>query len=58
VGRIVERCSKHGCEKQQGSCPKCFHEYMSKKKKCPDCKGTGHYGRFGNCSKCDGLGLI
>jgi DnaJ-class molecular chaperone len=31
---------------------------MSKKEKCPDCKGSGYYGRFGACSKCNGLGLI
>ncbi len=54
----MEKCPKHGCEKQHGSCPRCFHEYMSKKKKCPDCNGAGNYGRFGNCSKCGGSGMI
>ena len=33
-------------------------EERRKTKVCPACKGSGFYGRFGDCSECHGLGLV
>lgn len=33
-------------------------ENKERKKRCPYCKGSGWYGRFGDCTVCDGTGYV